>query len=815
LAWTSQVLVGREDRSGSVDGTIADRIDGDLSMTRKTETVVLAYGFALLWGGFAQAGAPQIGSIRPFGVQRGVSSEVTIGGSNLAGNPRLIGPFASRIDPLDPKRSSVSAWSFKLTVLPDVAVGVYVVRVQTDDGLSNPFLFAVGQLPQVTEKEDNTSFESAQALPAPPLVVEGETAGNDVDYFRFAGKKGQVVVIDAQCARIGSGVDPSIRLTTAAASRRFVASADDTPGLLTDARLVAELPEDTDYVVEISDSRYQGAGRPVYRLLIGSVPVADEVFPLGGREGETLGLELRGGTLGARRIAAASLVHLPGTFLCAPRLSSAMLGLPTSGGPGLDVESLHQLVTGTLPELREPDDPSASPLRAVAPVVFNGRIDPPGDEDRFVVAVTAGDRLHIEVEASKYGSALDGVLQVQGMKGSVIASADDAMVEVPGQQAGQGGYALPDPSLDLTVPGGTTEVSLVVRDLEGRGGVGFPYRIVVRPIVPGFELQANDPQVSIPRGGTVALGVTTARKSYNGPILVTVADPPAGLTVRPGTIAPGQDVGALSISAAATAAFAAVPLKLIGRAQGPEGPIEVEATRELVFAKQATLPTSTLTQRGVAAAPGLPAAVTFEAPSEPIEIAHGFGGTIPIKAVRARGGDAALQITTLPLPPGLAVPAASIAGNQAQATVSVNTTLEASLGAMTIALRAKGKFAGGEQTIAIPAVTLKLVRPAELVLSTPAVAIKPGTTTEIKGKVERKGSFNESVTVRLNGLPAGLHAEAVVVAPGASDFVIKMIADAKAAAGSATTQLVSAYQVGKKDYPTSPLAMLVKVLAAK
>ena len=286
-------------------------------MTRKTEMVVLACGMALFWGSFAQAGTPQIVGIRPFGVQRGVSSEVTIGGSNLGGNPRLIGPFAFRIDPVDPKRSSALAWTFKLTVLPDVALGVYPVRVQTDEGLSNPFLFAVGQLPQFAEKEDNTTFEAAQALPAPPLVVEGETAGNDVDYFRFAGKKGQVVVVDAQCARIGSGVDPTIRLTTAAASRRFVASADDSPGLLTDARLVAELPEDTDYVVEISDSRYQGAGRPVYRLLIGPVPVADEVFPLGGREGETLGLELRGGTLGERRIAAASLVRLPGTFLCA------------------------------------------------------------------------------------------------------------------------------------------------------------------------------------------------------------------------------------------------------------------------------------------------------------------------------------------------------------------------------------------------------------------------------------------------------------------------------------------------------------------
>ena len=64
------------------------------------------------------------------------------------------------------------------------------------------------------------------------------------------------------------------------------------------------------------------------------------------------------------------------------------------------------------------------------------------------------------------------------------------------------------------------------------------------------------------------LGVTAARQGYNGPIIVTVADPPAGLTVRPGTIAPGQNVGVLSISAVPSAAFAAVPLKLVGRGQG-------------------------------------------------------------------------------------------------------------------------------------------------------------------------------------------------------------------------------------------------------
>ena len=188
--------------------------------------------------------------------------------ANLAGEPsRLIAPFSFKIGSPAPK-GDASSWKLSITIDPAVAVGVYPIRLQTDDGISNPILLAVGQLPQVLEKEDNSTFETAQKIPDPPLVVEGQVAGNDVDFFKFRGKKGQLILVDAQCARIGSGIDPSIRLTAAATSEPGLCRllADDSAGLVTDARLTAVLPADGDYVVELSDSRYQGAGRPVYRL---------------------------------------------------------------------------------------------------------------------------------------------------------------------------------------------------------------------------------------------------------------------------------------------------------------------------------------------------------------------------------------------------------------------------------------------------------------------------------------------------------------------------------------------------------------------
>ncbi len=775
---------------------------------------LLGLGWIVGSGAPAFCAPPQINGVSPSGLRRGQSGELTISGANLAGNPRIIAPFGFKLETPAAKGDAAN-WKLHLTVAADAAVGVYPIRVQTDDGISNPFLLAVGQLPQVVEKEENSTFETAQKVPDPPLVVEGQVAGNDVDFFRFHGKKGETIVIDAQCARIGSGIDPSIRLTTAGANRVYVASADDSAGLVTDARLTAILPADGDFIVELSDSRYQGAGRPVYRLVIGGVPAADEVFPLGGRRGETVGLELRGGSLSGIRIASATLKPLSGTRIMPARITSSSMGMAFNP-VDLDVESLPPLVTSSYPELREPADPGVAPPKGVAPVVFNGRIDPPGEDDRFALATTPGQRLRITVEAYEFGSALDGVLQVLGNKGAVIANADDTNIPQParnGQQAQP--LVIPDPSLELTVPGGTSEITLVIRDLENRGGIGFPYRIVVEPLLPDFELLANESQVSVPRGGTAGVGVTIKRKGFSGPITITLADPPPGLTVRPGTIAAGQVTGALTLTASAQASFPATPLKLVGRAQGADGPFERLASKPVIYAQQSSLPMCSIDHFGLVAAPALAQPVTIDTPSTPVEVPHGFSATIPVKVVRTKGADSALAITTLPLPAGLAVPKASIPDKASEAKITVTAAVAAPLGTTTVVLQAKGKFGGAEHTLDLPAVTLSVVPPAALELAAPQLEIKPGTTFELKGKIVRKGSFDAPVTVKINGLPAGLKAEAVTVAAKDSSFIVKVIADPKAAAATADTRVALAFQVEKKDYPIAPIPLAVKVLAGK
>jgi hypothetical protein len=775
-------------------------------MRRPLVALTVAVGLVVV----AAAGAetPKVISTSPFGARRGEPLEVTILGTGLEGKPRLVAPFPAEVVGI---AQDAASWKARITPGTGAPVGVYVCRVRTDDGLSNPFLFAIGQVPQVGEKEENSTFDAAQTIPT-PVVVEGQVAGNDVDFFRFSGKKNQRIVVDAQCSRIGSGVDPTLRLTTA--GHGFVAAVEDTPGLLTDARLTATLPEDGDYVIELSDSRYQGAPRAIYRLLVGSIPVADEIYPLGGRRGETVGLELRGGTLPQPSIAAATLTPAPGdpSDQFRPRITGGLLGIP---GLDLEVESLLPLSVDDFPELRESTQPGAPRLKGVPPVVFNGRLGVKGEEDSFLVEVVPGQRLRIEVEAASLGSALDGVLNVLGANGAVLATADDTAIPVQAKKAAAKKAAAinsPDPSLNFTVPAGVTEIRLALRDLRGDGGSGYPYRITVEPIASGFHLTLAEDQINIPLGGTAAVGVEVTREGYDGPIQLNVANPPPGVTTRPGLIGPGQAVGSFTVSASPDASFEVASLQVVGEAKGPNGPLVSTATRTLTFASQATLPTNVVVQEGLPAAVSLASPIGLDTAPGPIIVAHGTTTNIPIKATRSPGTeDAVLTFQALPMPGGLTIPATKLEAKATEAAASINAAVEAPLGACTIALQAKGAIAGKERLIAIPAVTIEVVRPAALELSNASVEIKAGATVELKGKVARRGAFNEPATVKIDTLPAGLKADPVTVPPGQSDFTLKILADAKAAPAQATAQATLAFQINKKDYPptTSPLAVKV------
>ncbi|RUL88540.1 PPC domain-containing protein [Tautonia sociabilis] len=753
----------------------------------------------------ARAGTPTIGDITPAGVPRGEATALTISGGNLDNNPRLLAPIPVEVGPApEGQASDAGHWRLTLTVPADTPVGTYPVRVRTDDGLSNAVLLAVGQVPQVVEQEPNNTEDAAQAV-TPPVVVDGEAADNDVDFFRFPGKQGDRLVIDVRASRIGSGLDPTVRLTTA--SGRYVASDDDSPGFLTDARLIVALPEDGDYLIELSDSQYRGANRPNYRLLIGAIPVADEVYPIGGRLGETVGLELIGGTLPDPVVAAVTLEAPEGTARLWPSIPGLLAGVPE-----FDIELPGALAIGRSPELREPADPEAPPLRVAPPATINGRLELEGDEDQFIVLVQPGKTYRAKVEAALLGSAIDGVLRVLKPDGGQIAQGDDAAI--PLSKKGRNDAVTmnsPDPLTEFAVPEGVTEVTLALRDLSSRGGIGHPYRITVEPVEPTFEVELMAPEASVPRGGAANVPVNIARFGFDGPVTLSVVDPPAGLTVRAGVVPAGQTAGVISLLAAEDADLPGDPIRVVGTGQGPNGPIEVAAETMITFASLAGFPTNVRPQRGLPVANALPTPISVESPAGPIEVVQGFSAEVPLSLTRAEGAAAALEVEGVSPPGGLTVAKATIAEGATEGPVTVTAAPDAPLGPALVAFTAKGKVNDADRSFAVPAVAVEVVAPASLSLAVANVELKAGESAQVAGTLARKPPFTQEVTVSLDGLPAGVTAEPVTVAGDATDFTLTLTAAADAAAAEAAAKANAAFKLGDADYPPLSAPLTVKV----
>src|SRR2546422_837302 len=118
----------------------------------------------------------------------------------------------------------------------EATIGTYPLRVQTQDGISNILLSTVGALPEVTEGESkpespehaNDSTETAERIEA-PVIVNGTLRGPDRDYYRVHAKQGERLVFEVEARRLGSAIDPVLRIVDAEGKQ--LARSDDAPAL--------------------------------------------------------------------------------------------------------------------------------------------------------------------------------------------------------------------------------------------------------------------------------------------------------------------------------------------------------------------------------------------------------------------------------------------------------------------------------------------------------------------------------------------------------------------------------------------------------
>lgn len=463
------------------------------------------------------AAQPVITDLQPRGVQKGRPFTLTLVGRDLGEGAKIQSTMPASFTALGPDK--MGGASFLVEPSGDVAVGVYPIRIESPDGLSNIQLFSVGAFPEYTEDESrpgalpnsNDTIENAQPLPSGPLTLNGKLRGPERDVFRISVIKGEKRVFEVEARRCGSAIDPVLEVLDS--SGKMLARSEDAALLGLDARLEVTFPKEGYYYVVVHDARYSTQAANFYRLKTGSYEYPREVFPLGGLRGQVIPVSL--GTH-----------HIEVDLRTTPKDSKQVfINLPDS--PVLPIP----FAIGDDPEVI---GPSAATLRV--PVTINGQLDEPAKVNRYKIAAKPGEALTFRMQARELGtSKLMGVLTVFDEKGNKLGrSGDEPLAEdVYNVNASR---TAGDPILRLQAPkeGGTLTVA--VEDLALRGGPGYAYRLNVRHGAEDFRLFLNTPFTNVPAGGSIAVPIVVERHGYEGDVILRVVNALKGLRVEGGNV---------------------------------------------------------------------------------------------------------------------------------------------------------------------------------------------------------------------------------------------------------------------------------------
>jgi hypothetical protein len=249
----------------------------------------------------AAVASPVIQSARPRGARRGTTFTLTLSGTPLVPGSELVTTLPGAITRLAPpqdQKMPETELPFLVELRADAPVGLYPVRLKGADGISNVILVAVDDFPEVEVQKAESRKERLAAGPVrveTPVVVNAALSDTERDVFRFRARAGQSLVFEVEARRLGSPLDPVLRVETS--EGRELGSSDDALGLGGDSRVEVRFRADGEYRAVVHDSRFSAPEGSFYRLKVGSYLFADSVYPLGWRRGENVEVTLEGGNL--------------------------------------------------------------------------------------------------------------------------------------------------------------------------------------------------------------------------------------------------------------------------------------------------------------------------------------------------------------------------------------------------------------------------------------------------------------------------------------------------------------------------------------
>jgi len=784
--------------------------------------------------------APVLEKLEPIGGQRGTAVKLTLVGQGLGDRTQVISKIPAALTPLSPPKEMElqgKELPYLLEISADAAVGVYPIRIQTQEGLSNVLLFSVGAFPETADKETeaagrdageplNDALETAQVITT-PVTVNGTLPGPDRDFYRFSAKAGQNLVLEVESRRIGSAIDPAIGLFDTSGKR--LAWNQDAAGIGVDARLDHKFVKDGEYLVAVRDSRFSKQDQDFYRLKIGRYTYADGLFPLGGKRGETIDVELFGGNL-----------HEPVKVRADLVTEDSVAEFTYVQVPGEAGVLPMRLALGDEPDVIEPESRAVHQLQPGT--VVNGRISKPGETDSYKISVKEGEKWHVQLRAARLGtSSLYGVLTLYDGKGEKLGTTR----EISARYKLSNLDVVEDPNADqhmsFAVPEGVDEIRIEVEDLLGRGGDLFAYRLVAKQQPADFSLTILTQQVNIPLRGSALVTVRSERQGYKGPIKLSIPNLPADIILNGGHIPFHEHQGA---SLAASTGFLTLTPKPGARPQMANLEIwgEAEVEGKLI--------------RRRARGPGMQANVTFRIGERTVRenVAPWLGSDLPamvvkeqpavvelmtphyIKLIQGTHTEIPWQFT--PRSKGLAMagdprrtrlmstPNVRVrvtrrqerdTKNPNQGVFVLSSQVGWGPGKFEVVLPARIKVDGREETIYSPAITIDVVRAYEVEPAQEVTALEPGGTSELVARLRREEGFDREVEVKAENLPLGVACETVKVPGTDNEFRLPCKVETDVAAGEFEIDLATSSTViggEDKEIPFSPPPFKAKVKIA-
>lgn len=534
---------GHDLRSTTVSQRVIER-RGTQGRFRQKLTCFVALYFVLATSAFAE---PYVEHLEPPSVCRGQQNRIALVGQDV---DRVVGLWTSlpagKVEVVSKHDADQDRSELELKVAVDCPLGIYGLRLATEDGLSNLALFVVDDLAPMS-----VPHQSTITLPA---AISGELRPASQDRYTLQVAAGQTLTFDVISSRLGPDADPLVTVSNAAG--RMVVQRDNDPGLFYDTCFEHTFAVAGQYTVEVRDARYEGSPHWRYVLRVGEFPTARLAIPSTFRVDEKTSVKFPelGGEAVEFIMPKDSL--LAGQFIAVRRPHDQ-----ASNWAPVARKDLASLV-----EVEPNDAPDRATATTSAPLILHGVIDKPGDQDQFAITVNKGDKFTFRAETRPLNSAADVELVFYDPTGKEVLRNDD--VTLPG--------AVLDEA-SLTFNGGKEGVyRLVVREMTRTGGPQYSYRVTVLPQRPQFTLSSDVASAAVPQGSYQRLPVTVVRTNYAGPIELELVGAPAGVKLEPTTIPEGATSLEAKLIAESSVSLGLATLAILGKAQA--GDVELTAT---------------------------------------------------------------------------------------------------------------------------------------------------------------------------------------------------------------------------------------------